>query len=150
MASKPDFQAGATKSTRSAYSAARPSTTGNSRRQVGHHSAQNTMKTGLHSSERVYEPPSPSSRVKSGAIGRSDSSRGQVSDAMEVDVSLLPTSSAVVVVVVMIGADVAAESERTVAVDSVAVPPQAARITSNSGTKRRTFQNGRRTHVKTK
>jgi len=50
----------------------------------------------------------------------------------------------------MIGADVAAESERTVAVDSVAVPPQAARITSNSGTKRRTFQNGRRTHVKTK
>jgi len=69
---------------------------------------------------------------------------------MEVDVSLLPTSSAVVVVVVMIGADVAAESERTVAVDSVAVPPQAARITSNSGTKRRTFQNGRRTHVKTK
>lgn len=42
VASKLDLQAGATKSISSPYSAARLSTTGNSRRQVGHHSAQKT------------------------------------------------------------------------------------------------------------
>ena len=72
VASKLDLHAGATKSTWSAYSAARLSTTGNSRLHVGHHSAQKTRYTGLAPSERVYVPPSPSWRVKSGARGRSD------------------------------------------------------------------------------
>jgi len=47
--------------------------TGNSRRQLGHHSAQNTMYTGLDPSERVYSPPSPNTSVKSGATGLPES-----------------------------------------------------------------------------
>ncbi len=45
--------------------------TGNSRRQVGHHSAQKTMYTGFCSAERVKSVPSASARLKSGARGPS-------------------------------------------------------------------------------